>query len=315
MFVGCGRSGTTLFRNIFDSHPDLAVTHEAHFVGPMAKRMSKYRAGNGIDLNRFLDDLYRDSNFRRQGISRVELRPAMEAVALADFADAVRAVFAQYAALNGKTMYGDKTPGSISYIAKIGSIFPETKFVHIVRDGRAVSLSYLERPEWGPKTMAEAAIHWKSRVSRGRRGGVEVGPSRYYEVKYEDMVTDPEKTTKEVCAFLNLRFDPAMLRYYEGADSFIASTRDPDAFKNLTRPVTGDLRNWRDEISDSDLHLFESIAGDTLRDLNYETSDFVDPASVRLVRILTPIAWQGKRARSYISRMAARRRSTGSHRS
>ncbi|MDH3462168.1 MAG: sulfotransferase, partial [Acidimicrobiia bacterium] len=166
MFVGCGRSGTTLFRNIFDSHPDLAMTHEAHFIAPMGARRERYtnRAG-GLDIDAFVADLFADSNFRRQGLEENLVRRSLEESSASGFAEAVRVVFGLYAAAQGKRLYGDKTPGSVTQIELLGSLFPEARFVHIIRDGRAVALSYLERPEWGPKTMAEAAQHWKSRVT------------------------------------------------------------------------------------------------------------------------------------------------------
>lgn len=312
MFVGCGRSGTTLFRNIFDSHPDLAMTHEAHFIAPMGARRERYtnREG-GLDIDVFVADLFADSNFRRQGLEEGLVRRSLEEANAPGFAEAVRVVFGLYAAAQGKPLYGDKTPGSVTHIELLGSLFPEARFVHIIRDGRAVALSYLERPEWGPKTMAEAAQHWKSRVTRGRRGGEALGRSRYREVKYEDMVADPERVTRELCEFLGLGYAPDMLDYHRRGAEFIAETKDPEAFKNLAKPVTKDLRDWRDQMSAADAALFEAIAGDLLVDLGYEVQDSGNTVRARTQALVSAAAWQGKRAMAFVSRRAARRRAGG----
>lgn len=301
MFVGCGRSGTTLFRNIFDAHPDLAVTHEAHFVGPLASRRHRYQQTAGFDSDLFITDLLRDPNFVRQGVSEAMIREEFARTSVAGISDAIRAVFASYASRNGKTLYGDKTPGSVNFIELIGGVLPETRFVHIIRDGRAVALSYLERPEWGPQTIQEAAHHWKSRVLRGRKGGAALGSERYTEVRYEDMVESPEAVTQKLCRFLGLDYDEDMLRFHLGGESFIAATKDPDAFKNLAKPVTKGLRDWQEEMSESDLALFESIAGDLLEELGYTISSASQPVSVRLQAAFSEIAWQRKRVITYFN--------------
>lgn len=300
-FVGCGRSGTTLLRNIFDSHSSLAMTHESHFIGPMARFRSRYESTSGFDVDAFIADLYADSNFVRQGLREETVRSALDAKSPHDYPSAVRAVFSAFAAAEGKELYGDKTPGSVTQIVLLAELFPEAKFVHIIRDGRAVALSYLERPEWGPETMAEAAHHWKNRVRRGRAGGGVVGPDRYMEVRYEDVVADPEAVAREVCSFLGLSFEAGMLRSHERSADFIASTKDPEAFKNLSRPITPGLRDWRDEISDKDRRIFEAIAGDLLVQLGYPVSAEPVGIATRARLIFAAASWQKKRVVARIS--------------
>lgn len=309
-FVGCGRSGTTLLRNMFDSHSALAMTHESHFIGPLAKVRSKYESEGRFDSDAFVADLFGDANFVRQGLEVEDVRSALEAARPKSYPEAVRAVFSAYAARDGKTLYGDKTPGSVTQIELLAELFPEAKFVHIIRDGRAVALSYLERPEWGPETMAEAANHWKNRVRRGRSAGRVIGTGRYMEVRYEDVVADPETVARAVCDFLGLEFEEGMLRYHEKSKEFIASTKDPEAFKNLSRPITGGLRDWEDEISSGDRHLFEAIAGDLLEELGYPVSGASPKIGTKVRVVVAAVSWQWKRLVSFVS---SRMRRSGRH--
>jgi len=300
-FVGCGRSGTTLLRNMFDAHSTLAMTHESHFIGPLAKVRSRYEGEAGFDNDAFVADLFSDANFVRQGLEVEDVRLALDKAGAKSYAGAVRAVFAAYAAKDGKKLYGDKTPGSVTQIELLADLFPEAKFVHIIRDGRAVALSYLERPEWGPETMAEAANHWKNRVRRGRAAGRAIGADRYLEVRYEHVVADPETVARSVCDFLGLEFEEGMLRYHEKSKEFIASTKDPEAFKNLSRPITAGLRAWEDEILPGDQRLFEAVAGDLLEELGYPVSGAAPSIGTRARVLVAAVSWQLKRLVSFLS--------------
>ncbi len=295
LFIGSGRSGTTLLRNIFDSHPELAVTHEAHFVAPMAQRRSRYEDQGRLDRSAFVADLYKNKNFVRQGLDRADVETRLAAHPVRGFADAVRAVFALYAEREGKRLYGDKTPGYVNHIGLIAGLFPEVRFVHIIRDGRNVALGYLDRPEWGPSTVAEAALYWRSRVMRGRTAGARLGARRYHEVRYEALVDDPEGTTRDVCQFLGLDFHDAMLRFHERGEDFIATSNTPEAFGGLAMPVTKGMRNWHLQMSEGDVELFESIAGRLLGSLGYETRTEGVAPSVKVKAALAGLGWQVKR--------------------
>ena len=299
IFVGSGRSGTTVFRNIFDSHPDLAITHEAHFVAPMAKRRGRYET-NGFDTDRFVADLFKNSNFVRQGLLQDAVQAQLEADAVSGFADAVRSVFRLYAADHGKTMAGDKTPGYVNHLELLGGVFPEAKFVHVIRDGRDVALGYLDRAEWGPSTVADAALYWRSRVSRGRRGGSALGPARYVEVRYEDLVDDPEKTIRHLCDFLGLEYHDEMLRFHEKGAAFIAASNTPEAFGGLAKPITKGMRDWRVQMDAADVALFESIAGQQLGEVGYELASGAPSPTIRMRAALAGLTWQVKRLQARV---------------
>ena len=74
IFVSSGRSGLTLLRMIFDSHPELTVAHEPRFLATMAPNHARYEQGGALDIDRFLGDLYAVSNFRRLGLPRERSR-------------------------------------------------------------------------------------------------------------------------------------------------------------------------------------------------------------------------------------------------
>jgi hypothetical protein len=193
-----------------------------------------------------------------------------------------------------KRLYGDKTPGYVVQIRDLARMFPEARFVHLIRDGRNVALSYLERP-WGPSTVGEAALYWRSRVSRGRTAGEALGSGRYLEARYETLVTDPETEVRRICSFLDLDFAPEMLEYKQAAEKFIATSHQPEAFTALVRPPTSGLRDWSNAMSQSDIALFEAIAGNLLVDLGYERRNDIPGAGVRARARWEEAKWSSRR--------------------
>jgi hypothetical protein len=238
--IGCSRSGTTLLRAMLDAHPQLAVPPESHFA----------LAPDGRALRRALR---REPWFRHWGIEAPDLGGL-------EVADAVRAVFAAYAAAHGKPRYADKTPHYVSHLPLLGKRFPEARFVHVVRDGRDVALSLLEVP-WGPDDVEGAARHWRRRVLEGRDAGL--GPDRYREVRYEALVADPERELRALAAWLELPYDAAML------DHRVPIVPYPEHHRRLALAPTRGLRDWRREMSAADAAWFEAVAGDALAELGY----------------------------------------------
>lgn len=298
LIVGSGRSGTTLLRNMLDAHSTLAVAHEAHFLGPMARARHKYVRSGSLDVDVFVDDLYANPNFRRQGLEEAAVRAALEEASPGDFAAAARVVLATYAAARGKSRFGDKTPGYVKHIAILADLFPEASFIHIIRDGRDVALAYLDREEWGPATVGEAALYWRGRVESGRESGRLIGEARYLEVRYEDLVDDPEATLRGICDFLELEYEPGMLTFYEQGSDFARSTATPEAFGGLSVPVTKGMRDWRIQMNSDDQLLFDVISGDLLEELGYERTAGPARLKTRWRAILARASWTGRRVQA-----------------
>lgn len=206
---------------------------------------------------------------RGLGIPWPELLRDFQNAPPVDYPDAVRRLFALAARLAGKTRYGNKTPVHVLRIRRMASLFPESRFVHVIRDGRDVALSFFD-VEFGPDTVEGAALRWKRYVSRGRHAGRELGAGRYLEVRYEDLLDEPEEVVGSLCRFLSLSYDEAMLRYFERSDEIVGRIRQSQYHTRLSLPPTKGLRNWRTHMAARDVARFEALAGGLLSDLGYE---------------------------------------------
>ncbi len=276
-FVGANGSGTTLHRAIFDSHPDLAIPGESRFIVDLAKHRERYEIDDQFDSDALVNDLGRHKRFLNWGLAIEDLEAALAVAPKSTYAEAVRAIYGAYAAKEGKTRYGDKTQSYIHDLPVLAELFPEARFVHAVRDGRNVALAHAK----GEK-IEQVAVSWSKRVTSGRRAGEKLGPDRYIESRYEDLIDDTDASVRRLCDFLELPFDPAMLRYYERADSLVATTAVPERHLDIYKPPTKGLQDWNRDLDSGQVARFEAIAGEALDLLGYERAQPRPPISARL---------------------------------
>jgi hypothetical protein len=281
-FVGCPRSGTTLLRRIGDSHQELAIIGELRWL----PRYWERRVGitpEGIVTSDLLDALLADRRF-----PMLALAPERVAELITDgrpkhFAQFVRELFDLHGQVKGKRLVGEKTPGYVRSLPTIHTLWPHAKIVHLIRDGRDVALSVLEWsrarrivgrfPTWAEDPVVTTALWWELAVRLGREAGAHLGSRRYYELRYEALVADPEGECRKLCDFLALAYDPAMLRFHEGR----TRAKSGLSAKKAWQPITPGLRRWQDQMAPHDVGRFEAAAGPLLDELGYARG--ADPAS------------------------------------
>jgi hypothetical protein len=266
-FVGVARSGTTLLRAMVDSHPEIGIPPESYFVTELAPSRARYEASGPFDVEHFAGDLCAHAWFGWWRIAPGELLTALRDAAPAGYSDAVRTVFSLWATRHGKPRYGDKTPGYLTQLALVAALFPEARFVHLVRDGRDVALAYADAFD----VPVEKAIGlWRSRVEGGRGAGAALGCHRYCEIRYEDLVADSESTLRAVCRFIDLPFSERMVRHWEHAEDMLTGAPDRVLQRHVEWPPTVGLRDWRTQMPRHVARVCELVAGDLLEDLGYE---------------------------------------------
>ena len=258
--LGVGRSGTTLLRVMLDRNSELAIPYESFFVLPLARRH-----GRRPKLDEFLEDLDRFYQLYEWGISREDVRPRLREGMTTG--EAIAAVFEVYAEREGKPRWGDKTPLYMQHLPLIERLFPAAVWVHLVRDGRDAALSFLSLPEgfsgktWAlPRTAAQFAARWRTEILAARRLG-----GSYLELRYEDLVADPERELRRVCDHASLPWEPGMLDH-----TGVSEVAKMPEHRNIAKPPTAGLRDWRSEMSREDALAFEGVAGDVLRGAGYE---------------------------------------------
>jgi len=267
--VGSARSGTTLLRLILNAHADVAVPPESRFI------VELWNGNDEVAVHDFVDRLGSHHRFDQWDLPISAVRDEIGDTTRLRYADAVGAAFRAYARVQGKSRWGDKTPRYVEHIPLLANLWPEARFIHLIRDGRDVARSYADVP-FGPKTVGKAATLWATRVRKGITDGRALEQGRYIEINYEDLVDDAEGETKDICDFLELDFDPGMLDYTERARGSVlprASMYNPNVTQKPSR-----TRSWHESMPRSQVEIFEAMAGDVLAELGYERA-FPEPSA------------------------------------
>ena len=121
----------------------------------------------------------------------------------------------------------ETTPHTLLHMDTLARLYPRARFVHVVRDGRDVVGSLLQRdwidPGTGEKVWCcqdaqAAAEYWVHVVEAIRQQG-ERFPDRYLEIRYEDLIEHPEAVMRHVMAFLGERWEPGVIEHIQAEPS------------------------------------------------------------------------------------------------
>ena len=259
--VGCPRSGTTMLRVMFDAHPDIALARESDFLPVLAAQFAVL-PGQEFPVKEFVDTVLARPKIRRWKLDATEVHQHFAERKPVDYPEAVRTLYGYVAAKAGKARYGDKTPNYVKHIDLLAFMFPEARFIHLIRDGRDVARSFVNA-DFGPTTIRQGIRRWGLLVRAGRESGARLGPSRYTEVFYESLVADPQSELRRLAAFADLEYSDAMEHYYENA---FTGRNHPD----LDKPPTPGLRDWRVDLTPRQIQICHNTEGELLSELGYE---------------------------------------------
>jgi hypothetical protein len=208
--VGLPRSGTKMLREILNKHSEIYIpTIEAHFVVDL---LEKYNGKILVsqDISQIIHRV-RQSLFFFYYANKNMFDFSTIAVEGDSIQTVITNIWNQFKSLDGykeKTILGDKTPSNISQIELIHAGFPEARIIHIVRDPRDVALS--SRQKWNKNTY-RTVYKWQKAIQHFNKVVRNLPTLNYLQVKYEDIISEPEHHLGIVCEFLGINFEKEML--------------------------------------------------------------------------------------------------------
>lgn len=249
------------------SHPLLAVAPPAPFLQSMPEG-SAWSPTVAFDPDAFIEDAYASADLRLWRLSRSDAERSFQEDPPASYADASRRMFQLWAEREHKPRYMDATPGSIVNVEALVRLFPEGIIIHLVRDGRNVAASLMERGL--TSRLEDGIIYWQRQVRGARKRLLRFPTGRHYELRYEDLVRSPEATLRKLCHTIDLPFDPAMLDHRRTAAEIVRRSGQPHHHRNLAHPLLPDLRDWRRDLPTEAVDRLDALAGGLLIELGYE---------------------------------------------
>jgi hypothetical protein len=290
--VGTGRCGSTLVHELLAGHPQVGFFSNVDDRFPdLSDRLGLGRV-NGALLRRLPPSATRKG---RPRFAPSEAYRRLEARVSPLLVDPVRDLRASDATpwlrrRLGSAFADAPAPRSSTHLVHkftgwprarlLGEVFPEARFVHVVRDGRAVASSWLQMPWWrghrgpegwhfgrlgaararrwdesGRSFTLLAGLGWATLMDSYDASCAELGPERWLEVRYEDLVADPAASLATITAFLGLPADRRFDRHV-GRHRFDATR----------------LEVWRDDLGRCDAALLTEELSVPLARRGYPTA-------------------------------------------
>ena len=271
LIVGASRSGTTLLRLLLNSHPRIAVPHEFKYFDQFARfaRPGKWKQQldestfTGI-VDQFLSD--REHVFDEVGLDNVrrQIMDQSDRSLAAPYTVAARAWMTHY----GKSRWGEKTPYHIHYADVLIEMFPQARFLYMLRDPRA-AVNSMNSVEYFSEDTVLNALNWNRSATVGYKTLSDAVPSDQLMVlRYEDLAADAPAVLTKVCDFIGEDFEPGMLQFYRDSKRFMAPEIKTE---NVTKAVTDtSIERWRKDLDEGDIRSIELVCRETMLRYGYE---------------------------------------------
>jgi hypothetical protein len=281
LIVGTGRCGSTVLHQILSYHAQVAWLSRACHTKPHEPRANR-RAMRALDLplpSRYLRKLiypveaYRFWDYYCPGFSE-PCRDLLKQDVTPRVKKTVRSVMAQMLTHKRQRLLIKIT--GWPRIGFLKEIFPDAKFIHVYRDGRAVvhsllnvkwwsgwrgpanwrwgELTYAQREKWeryDRSFVALAAIEWEILMSAQEEAKRKISSDDLLEIRYEDLCQDPVKTFQMATGFGALEWSP---RFEITVNGF--------SFRNTNY-------KWREHLSEAQQRVLNECLSDTLEKYGY----------------------------------------------
>ncbi len=270
--LGSPRSGTTLLYDMLLSAGGFAVyLAESNVFNLLVPRFGDLRLyGN---RKRLLDAWLNSKLFRASGLNANSVRNAVLSKC-ENGGDFLNFVMGEICATQGMLRWAENSPEGMLYLPTIRKLFPNALFVHILRDGRDVATSlgklrYVRAFPWEDRhSLIGCGLYWQWMVEKGRHFGKSI-PADYMEVRFEDLLAQPQATLDKIGHFIDQPLDYEVIQR-----AAYGSVSKPNTSFSQEKSTTdfNPVGRWKKSFSPDQLLRFERLMGQTLLELGYETA-------------------------------------------
>jgi len=277
--VSDARSGSTFCANLLNGHPEIGLGPERNFVLRLVSRFGRKPLSRPEGTDAALDLVYDDDKFRDWNVDRALLGEQLAQVPRPVVADVVRAACMLYCDTEfpACSVWGLKKGGGYLHRAsELVKHFPEAKFLHLVRDGRAVFASkkkalHSRTGEPFETDPRRAGKRW-AKLMRSFDRFSRRHPRHALTISYEDLIRDGDNVLESVWRFLDV--EPIVLADLEqpaAEESNYVGERYRHLHPNVGKPARADrIDAWRESLTADEIRAFEAVAARELARKGYE---------------------------------------------
>lgn len=237
----CGalRSGSSLTHVILDHHPEIKNPGEFDFLFDQVSDDGQFP-----EINSYHDWLSKHRIFQSKSLS-IDYSLA--------YLDLIHSFIKQLIKKDGVLALNVHRG-----FDRIPFLFPEAKFIHLIRDPRDVARSSIGMGWAG--NLYYGVDHWLQTEQAWNRLRAKILVDQCIEIKFEDLITSTKDVLKEICFFVGVSYSDKMLNY---ADKSTYKSPDPSL-----------VRQWETKLTIRDIQYVESKAHSLMRVLGYDLSEY-----------------------------------------
>jgi len=284
--LGRPRSGTTLLTTLFNAHPNIRIAPEFPVILFLYQRFKKVKKWDEGTIRTFVDHVFYFARFHTRRVENLKLDKEYIIKELCKYKDNgsiqlfLKSInyFAYSVYEKEETLWiGDKNPVYSISANRLRKIFPEAKFICIIRDYRDnfVSIKKLAEKEVAVEApvVSLQADRWRyfTRMFLGLKRRF---PDKYCILRYEDLVTEQEATFRSLCDFLGIVYDPSVFDFHKKRDETVNAYGNyiyEKFHENLLKPVnTGRMNTWQTVLSGEDVMMADQIVGKYADQMGYQ---------------------------------------------
>ena len=264
IILGLPRSGTKLLRQLLNQHSSISIPEIESYLIPYS--INKF--GFDYDLCKkekrskfftfFQETLFYNS-FDRLG-KKMDYSEFENLLDDYNWQAVFKLIYSFYGPkkMNDVVIWGDKSPGSFHQIKYINNIYPNTKFIHILRDPRDYCVSV--NKAW-KKNIYRAAEEWQEEVSYffeiQRRDDIQAKI-----IKYEALITQPDRVLEEICDFFDIKYESKM-------SVLSTEVENLGSAKGSTEIVVNNKNKYFKSLSENQIRKIEEITFEAIKDADY----------------------------------------------
>jgi hypothetical protein len=197
------------------------------------------------------------------------------------FFDQIARLYLERLGKTNVTYFGEKSPEHTGSLPRIRRQFPDAKFLVLYRDGRDVAASLTHVP-WMSDDLYVNFVVWLyyNRIVEAARSRA---PANTYFLRYENMVTAPEREFRKILDFLSLGYEPAVAQGHGNREG-IPEREYAWKARALEKITTERIGTFRRELTTGQIETLERMGANALPALGYPLlSDGKRPLSLRII--------------------------------
>ena len=285
IILGNPRSGTSLFRLMLNTHSQIVAPPECGFVQWWFAKYKEIDFGSKDEttIDGFIYDLKTSKKIETWELNYQQLKADILREKPKNYGKLCEVIYLNFANKKNKkpTVIIDKNNYYLNHLCELKIIWPEAKFILLVRDGRDVLCSYKAlknivtnspyKPNL-PFALEEIAKEWTMNNKIIIKFFKTLMDSEHTTLRYEDLIQNTELVLTKVCDYLELEFEPSMLNYYKFNRK---NKEEPIATidwkrKTLEKPDGTNIGKYKHILKKKEVNRFNKIGHSILNQFNYE---------------------------------------------